>query len=252
MLVWLCFGHFVPKDDTVFMVIVAMSTALFFSGLTWMTYMALEPWVRRQWPHSIIAWTRLLSGKVRDPRVGTDVLFGVLLSLGWVLIYDLLFWAKIRMGAIPALFGTNYLLGARSALGMLLMQVPASVLVSFFFFGLLLVLRLVVRNRWLAAAGFVALWTALKVLVSNHPLIELPAQLLIYSIAAFACVRYGLLTLVAAVFVANVMLNAPISFDFSRWYASTTLFVPIAIAALAAWSFHAALGGRKLWSSDSA
>jgi hypothetical protein len=103
-----------------------------------------------------------------------------------------------------------------------------------------------VRNRWLAAAGFVALWTTIKVLTSNHPLIELPAQVLIYSIAAFACVRFGLLTLVAAVFVTDIMLNAPITFDFSRWYASTTLFVPIAVAGLAAWSFHAALGGRRL------
>ena len=164
MLVWLCFGHFVPKNDTVVIVVLAMSIALFISALTWMTYMALEPWVRRQWPHSIIAWTRLLSGKVRDPRVGTDVLFGVLLGLAWVLIYDALFWAKIRLGAIPALFATNYLLGVRRALGSSLIQVPGSVLSAFFFFGVLLVFCLVVRNRWLAAAGFVALWTTIKVL----------------------------------------------------------------------------------------
>ena len=252
MLVWLCLGHVVPKDDTIRMVVVAMSTALFFSGLTWMTYMALEPWVRRQWPHSIIAWTRLLSGKVKDPCVGTDVLFGILLGLAWVLIYDVLFWAKIRLGAVPTLFGTNYLMGVRLALGTLLMQVPVSVLAAFLFFGLLLVLRFLLRNQWLAAAGFVALWTAVKVLSSPHQFIELPAQVLIYSIAAFACVRFGLLTLVAAVFVADIMLNAPISLDFSRWYAATTLFVPIAIAALAAYSFHAALGGRKFWSSDQA
>jgi len=250
MLAWLCFSHFVPTDDMISIVILAMSTALFFSGLTWMTYMALEPWVRRQWPHSIIAWTRLLSGKVRDPRVGIDILFGILLGLAWVLIYDVLFWANIRLGAAPALFGTTYLLGVRPALGTLLTNLPGAVLGAFFFFGLLLFLRFVLRNQWLAAAGFVALWTALKVLASPHPLIELPAQVLIYSIAAFACMRFGLLSLVAAVFVANTMLNTPISFDLSRWYASTTLFVPIVLAALAAWSFHCALGGQKLWSSD--
>jgi len=250
MLVWLCFGHFVPKDTTILMAVLAISRALFFSGLTWMTYMALEPLVRRQWPHSIIAWTRLLSGRVKDPRVGTDVLFGILLGLAWVLIYHLLFWVKIRLGAIPPLFNTSYLLGTRSGLGTLLMQIPGSILGAFFFFGLLLVLRLVLRNGWLAAASFVALWTAFKVLSSSHPFIDLPAQVLIYSIAAFACVRFGLLTLVAAVFVADTMLNAPISFDFSRWYAPATLFVPIAVIALAAYSFHAALGGRKLWSSD--
>jgi hypothetical protein len=250
MLAWLCFVHFVPTDVMISMVVLAMSTALFFSGLTWMTYMALEPWVRRQWPHSIVAWTRLLSGKVRDPRVGIDMLFGILLGLAWVLIYEVLFWAKIRLGAAPALFGTTYLLGARPALGTLLTMLLAAVLGAFFFFGSLLVLRFVLRNQWLAAAGFVALWTAFKVLASPHPLIELPAQVLIYSIAAFACMRFGLLSLVAAVFVGNTMLDTPISFDLSRWYASTTLFVPILVAALAAWSFHCALGGQKLWSSD--
>jgi hypothetical protein len=62
--------------------------------------------------------------------------------------------------------------------------------------------------------------------------------------------RFGLLTLMAAVFVGNTMLDTPISFDSSRWYASTTLFVPILLPVLAAWSFYSALGAQKLWSSD--
>jgi hypothetical protein len=43
----------------------------------WLFYVALEPYVRRFWPQLLIGWTRLLSGRFRDPVVGRDVLVGV-------------------------------------------------------------------------------------------------------------------------------------------------------------------------------
>ncbi len=39
---------------------------------------SLEPLLRRVWPRTLISWTRLLSGYVRDPLVGRDVLIGML------------------------------------------------------------------------------------------------------------------------------------------------------------------------------
>jgi serine/threonine-protein kinase len=41
------------------------------------TYLALEPFVRRRWPGRLIGWQRLLAGRLLDPRVGRDVLLGV-------------------------------------------------------------------------------------------------------------------------------------------------------------------------------
>jgi hypothetical protein len=153
---------------------------------------------------------------------------------------------------MPPALGTNYLMGVREMVGTFLTQVPGSILGAFFFFGILVGLRSLLRNPWLVGAAFVALWVALKLLSSQHPWVELPTQVLIYSIAAFACVRFGLLTLAAAVFVADILLNCPVSFDFSRWYAATTIWVPLAILAIAAWSFRSALAGRKLGTADSA
>jgi hypothetical protein len=43
----------------------------------WLFYIALEPYVRRFWPQLLIGWTRLISGHMRDPLVGRDVLVGV-------------------------------------------------------------------------------------------------------------------------------------------------------------------------------
>src|SRR5262249_25301927 len=51
--------------------------ALYSAVNLWLLYMAFEPYVRRFWPQLVIGWTRLLSGRVRDPLVGRDVLVGV-------------------------------------------------------------------------------------------------------------------------------------------------------------------------------
>jgi serine/threonine-protein kinase len=86
MLLWLCRGHIVASINTFAVFIIALSTALFVSGTTWMLYLALEPWVRRRWPQTIISWSRLLSGQFRDPLAGRDILFGVMLGCektGW-------------------------------------------------------------------------------------------------------------------------------------------------------------------------
>ena len=55
--------------------------ALFHSGLVWLLYLALEPFVRRRWPDGIVAWTRLLAGHFRDPLIGRDILIGGTLGM---------------------------------------------------------------------------------------------------------------------------------------------------------------------------
>lgn len=58
--------------------------------------------------------------------------------------------------------------------------------------------------------------------------------------------RFGLITLAVAVFVANIMLNVPVTLDFSRWYATAAISPPLGILALGIWGFYTALGGQKL------
>jgi serine/threonine-protein kinase len=53
-----------------------LAHALFNAGILWTYYVALEPYVRRRWPQSLIAWSRLLAGGFRDPVVGANVLIG--------------------------------------------------------------------------------------------------------------------------------------------------------------------------------
>ena len=50
--------------------------------LSYLFYMAVEPYVRRLWPDSLIAWSRLLDGRLRDPLLGKHILIGALVGIG--------------------------------------------------------------------------------------------------------------------------------------------------------------------------
>jgi serine/threonine protein kinase len=251
MAIWLCYGHFVPAFDLTGPFVLAISTALFTAALVWVLYIALEPYVRKLWPQTIISWTRLMSGRVRDPLVGRDAMFGVILGLTWVVIFEArLIIGASRFGDFPQLFSADYLLGGRTTLGAWVSHLPGAIQGTLVFFIILIGLRYLLRHRWAGAAGFVILFTALKTIGSSHPVLEMINGSLIYGIAAFALVRFGLITLFVAVFVANIMLNVPLTLDFSRWYATTAISVPLGILAIAIWAFHTALGGQKLIRED--
>ena len=250
MLLWTCYEHFVPDVGTVGMLILAVSSSLFMAAMVWTLYMALEPYVRKFWPQTIISWSRILSGKIRDPRVGRDVLFGVLLGLTWIVIFEGANQILLRLGDPYSLPSTDYLMGGRMALGAALFRVPSAIEATLLFFALLLVLRIVLRNQWAAALVFVAILVGAKALGSHHLAIDVTAMTFVYGIAAFAIVRFGLITLAVAVFVADGLGNVPLTADFSRWYATTTLLMPAVILGLTIWGFYAALTGQKLIKGD--
>src|SRR5262249_26793614 len=64
----------------------ALAESLKNSLISWVLYLGFEPHVRRLWPKRIIAWNRLLAGRLRDPLVGRDMLVGCLLGLGIALL----------------------------------------------------------------------------------------------------------------------------------------------------------------------
>lgn len=55
--------------------------SLFEAVRAWLGYLAMEPFLRRRWPDALISWTRVMTGRWRDPRVGRDLLIG--LTVGW-------------------------------------------------------------------------------------------------------------------------------------------------------------------------
>jgi hypothetical protein len=112
------------------------------------------------------------------------------------------------------------------------------------------VLRVLLRKPWLAALAFVAVWTAIKTFDSHHPLLDIATFAAIYAIAAFVVLRFGFVSLAVGIFVADLLVNIPITLDLSMWYMGGSLFVLATVCGLAAWGFHTSLGGQKVLKED--
>ena len=255
MAMWLCKAHFVPSISTFGLMFLAIAGALFITAFVCMLYLAIEPFVRRHWPHAIISWTRLLSGRLRDPLVGRDLMIGSALGMSWAIAYAILFiWAQ-RIGGAPNVNWGDFEMGARHALGSWIWHLATSVQATLGMFFMMFVLRVLLRKPWLGALAFVTIWTALKV-ASWSPLLAgwdprqlavlVSLQLFVYGGAAFVLVRFGALSLATGIFVADILLNVPITLHLGAWYASGTLFVIATVLALLGWSFYIALAGQKL------
>jgi hypothetical protein len=160
------------------------------------------------------------------------------------------FLALKREGATPQLASTSLLLGGRHVAGIWLLNVVQCILGTLEFFFLLFLLRVLLRNRWLATVCFVVLFAPLNTLQGDHPQIMAPVWVVVFSIAAFAVSRFGLITLAVAIFTANVLLNVPFTLDSSNWYATSSFAVLLSFVAMAAWGFYTALAGRRLWKEE--
>jgi hypothetical protein len=259
-LAWVVFGvelatflfraHFVATMATLLLVAMAVSTALLAAGIMWVLYIALEPYVRRTWPQTIISWTRLVDGRVRDPLIGRDLVFGVLIGMSWILVFELGKLYEIRNGAPMGIPVTEFLLGTREALAMCFSIAVNSIMGTLMFFLTLVLLRVLVRNRWLAAVLFVLIYSVPKIITSDHLFEATLVWVPIEAIAAVAVVRFGLIALGVACFMANLLLNVPYTLDFSNWYAAHCMFIVLLFVALGTWGFYLSLAGKPLWKDE--
>jgi serine/threonine-protein kinase len=247
---WACNAHFVPTLGSFGLFVLAICGALFLATLMGVLYLALEPIVRRRWPHSIISWSRLLLGRWRDPLVGRDVLFGLLIGLFWCLLFEARIALTMHLGDTPDFPSAEYLHGARYVLGRLLREIPLDIRSTLGFFFLLFLVRVALRKTWLTAVVFVALWVAMKVPGSSYPWIDIATWGLLYATGVVCVVRFGLVSLTIAFAGIDILLNVPWTADLSSWFIGAPIFAYTAFATLGIWAFYTALAGQKLWKGE--
>ena len=246
MLVWIFTAHLVPSLGTFELFILACSGALFLSAVFYVVYLAIEPYVRKHWPHAIISWSRLMAGRVRDPLVGRDVLFGVILGVSWGLLVELSRLVLEHIHAEPDLPSTEFFFGLRQIMGACLSHVAISIQATLVFFFLMFVFRVVLRKPWLAALAFIAFWTVTKSWSEHHLLYTVPIWIAIYGVAAFVVLRFGFVALAVGIFTVDLVGSIPLTTDFSSFYIGAPIFVFALIAGLAVWGAYSALAGQKL------
>ena len=148
-----------------------ISASLLNATLNWIFYVALEPWVRRKWPRTMISWTRYTSKGPSDPLVGRDLLYGTLFGalFGFGNVVAVALHGNNRQPVFPPL---NALLGMRAELDGVLVAVPAAIFTALLFFFMIFLLRLVFRKEWIAGPMFVVIITYASTTGSTTPWVD--------------------------------------------------------------------------------
>ncbi|MEA2204051.1 MAG: eukaryotic-like serine/threonine-protein kinase [Blastocatellia bacterium] len=251
MLVWLFVEHhngYAGRELPTFFLHLAM--AVLTSGLLWLLYVALEPFVRKRWPEWIISWSRVLAGDVRDPLVGRDILFGAVIGMAMILSLTLSRLAPTWIGQ-PSWLMTNpgsEMIGRFVPFLPLSGQLSAALFQAFITVFFVLLLVLVVRSERLALVGLWLLTSVLATLVSQSSLMMIPFTAFAAFLSLFTLKRYGLLALASALFFAHLQVFYPMTTELTSWYAINFVAGLVFAVLLAGYGFYTSLGGQALLS----
>jgi serine/threonine-protein kinase len=223
------------------------------AGMVWLIYIALEPYVRRRWPDTMVSWSRVLAGNLRDPYVGRDVLIGIVVGITGALLNHLGDYANFRVGATPdSGFPSSALLGVREFIASAFLSTfTGAILQSLNLFFLIFLLRLVTRRQWLTAVLFTLFLGLTEVPnESGNAMVAVAFAIIGAALPVIAALRYGFLTLVAFSYVRHLLMDVPITTDFSAWHASSGITAILAVMTVAALAFHTSLGGQKVFAGS--
>jgi hypothetical protein len=247
---WALRAHHIASPDEFDGLFIAFSWACLFTSMAFFLYLALEPFVRRNAPQTLITWSRLMAGDFRDPLVGRDLLVAAIYGV-WLTVFEtsdnFLLPLFGKLPPQPGSLAPDSLNGVRHALGYIPDFTLIFVLYGLLIFFLFFILRLIVRNAWIASL-IIVLLGAITNTPGEYPVSDFIFAIIIWGSIIFVLRRYGLLALVAGLVVQNVLIVFPVTAHLSRWYASAGLTGIIAIAVLAIYGFRTALAGRTIFS----
>ncbi len=217
------------------------SISFFSAGMIWLLYLALEPVARRLWPNLLIAWSRMLTGRLRDPMLGRDLLIGMMAGLAVVLMLRLQYFLPALVGRPPNLDTPRLdtLVSLRHALSGVLTLVDEAVLTALVVLMLFVGARLALRRVWLAVAASTAILTLL--FLSGYSSIDffiVAGALAGAGLMMFVLLRFGLLAEAVMVFSLNLSVSYPFTLNARAWYFDAALVGFAAFAVLIVWGFR--------------
>ncbi|HVT45963.1 MAG TPA: hypothetical protein VMT00_16420, partial [Thermoanaerobaculia bacterium] len=230
-------------------VTILLRDSIGFAAFLWLSYLALEPYLRRRWPRTLISSTRLLSGRLSDPRVGRDIFIGVLAGLLMQNLWPIIRFAAAATGVpmAPHTVDFNAAGNLASAVSLIVGQGIGAIWYPLFVVLVLLLAHLVLRNR-VAAIGFTIVAFALfGDFAEGLEWLLFGAALVAVSISVLTIVRWGLLAGTAATYTIGVFHEAPLLIDPSSWLFPYTLLFLLPLVVLIGAGFFLALGKQPLF-----
>jgi hypothetical protein len=242
-----------PRVEVTVQIIGGLAFAGFNGATAWLYYLAIEPYGRRFWPDALLAWTRLWSGRLRDPRVGRELLIGMAFSaLSLVIVEIPKLFPAVLGGQLPQFpFGDAvWVVAGLPSLGAFWLDNVIGALQSALAIAVIfLTLRLFLRRRRVAlTAGVVVLLLAM-----NNGQAITGTWVDSFNVAAFTTLvtvvihRFGLLATAMLLFVDNVITGVPLTTDLSAWWSTPTLLTISLLISLVAFTYYAARAGEPLF-----
>jgi serine/threonine-protein kinase len=227
--------------------------ALLEAAIIWLIYMALEPYVRRYSADILMSWSRLLTGRVRDPRVGRDILVGIVAGLTIAIVGCLVSLAPAQLGyppVPPRNLGTllEFLLSTRRGLSVLLSMFPNALQNGMLTTLLFALVRMAVKRTWIATLVTIVVGTFVMVSQSGTQYVWLNAAAAIVLAVVFVSVlvQFGMFPLMMT-FLINNIATSGLTTDVGRLYAPTAIWLMALVATMAAFGYYASRAGEPLF-----
>jgi len=235
--------------------------ALYFGVQAWLIYMAIEPHLRRIWPEVLIGWSRVLTGRFRDPRVGRDVLIGACAATVVTLIGQVTSLASRWAGLpgpllgflIPNMPPGQLVVNARSGLEFVILDLWFATLILLVNATILVLFKILLRARTAAALALFAMFASFTIVSFLPPNIR-DAQFVPFYLgvivssagAVVLLVRFGALCALAFQWVFLLFFATPVTFDWSAPYAESSWLIVATVLALTIYGFRTTLAGRPI------
>jgi hypothetical protein len=232
---WALSEHHVATIWELYLVMVGCGYALFAGALTAAFYLALEPYVRRIWPSTIISWSRAIAGDVRDPLVGRDLLIG---CAAGAVAQNVFFAGVFANGAATGLLplidvSPGPLLGTAHLVSGLASTPVWAVFLSLLYLLLLLGLRQLFRREWAGILGAALIMGTFGALPAPALALALPFEFVTNLTIFVLLARVGLVATIAAFIISSLLLSYPVTWPFGAWYSGIGLVGLVLTAALA-------------------
>lgn len=221
----------------------ATQSALFFATVTWIVYIALEPFIRRKYPQGLISWARLVSGRRHDPMVGRDVLIGLTAGLTHSFLAGVLS-RMVRHDPTPFAQGDVWQWDSiRLPLGLVAGTLKGAAVQGLAMMVALMVMMILLRRRLYAAIGFFAMFLTLMLTASREfPFVAV--FVLIAALFTLVVARFGLLAIISMQFAFGLVFSKAMP-DAFAWYTLRGAIPLAVLIVLALWAFRTALGDQR-------
>jgi serine/threonine-protein kinase len=254
MISWIFRAHHYAAFEEINLLLTGVEFALFPTVILWLCYVALEPYVRRWWPHRIVSWSRLLAGDFRDPLVARDILigavFGVAIAVAGFVRAMIPIWSGGKR--IPVRVNLDTLLGLRESIGeFFFTTVSFIVLIGLSYMFVLVVLYIILRRKdWLVSLVAWLMITVLFGLNSRSLIWSFLVSAILSTLLLVVATRFGLLALIASQFFLLLLTTFPMTIDFSVWYASSTILALVAGLGVATYAAYISLAGQQVFKGE--